>query len=129
MNELYVNPDCGCPHTPEQHKGCHIGSYCGEKNCRCVDGTYYGKMDDPASTIKLHEHMTELSRSKYTRNSELLESFSKYCIQNPELRFWQALVSWAGVNFILFSDAPVCELISPQGKIVLDTFHMEKKNG
>lgn len=29
-------------------------------------------------------------------NQELLESFVEYCLENPELRFWQALVNWSG---------------------------------
>lgn len=35
-----------------------------------------------------------------SKNQKLLESFSEYCNQNPEMRFWQSLRNWAGVNFI-----------------------------
>lgn len=30
-----------------------------------------------------------------TRNSEALESFTRYCQQNPDQRFWQALRNWS----------------------------------
>jgi hypothetical protein len=42
-----------------------------------------------------------------SKNAVLLESFSRYCKDNPELRFWQALRNWSGFNFICVSqDAP-----------------------
>ena len=33
-------------------------------------------------------------------NNEL-KSFMEYCEANPEMRFWQALRSWSGADFIL----------------------------
>jgi len=36
-----------------------------------------------------------------TRNSEVLASFVKYCEENPELRFWQALKNWSGCGAII----------------------------
>lgn len=38
-----------------------------------------------------------------TRNSELLESFVKYCQEHPEQRFWQCLRNWCGWSFVLVS--------------------------
>ena len=38
-----------------------------------------------------------------TRNSVTLASFVKYCENNPELRFWQALKNWSEYNFIFGS--------------------------
>jgi hypothetical protein len=38
------------------------------------------------------------------KNEETLDDFEEYCYGHPELRFWQALRSWAGVNFVLVSD-------------------------
>jgi hypothetical protein len=40
------------------------------------------------------------------KNDEKLESFSKYCFEHPEERFWQALRNWAqiecgGGNYIM----------------------------
>lgn len=28
-------------------------------------------------------------------NQELLESFVEYCLEHPELKFWQALINWS----------------------------------
>ena len=42
-----------------------------------------------------------------TRNSVPLESFSQYCVDHPEQRFWQALRNWSGYSFIYVSDEPV----------------------
>jgi len=39
-----------------------------------------------------------------TENSELLESFVRYCQEHPDQRFWQALRNWSGYPFILGSD-------------------------
>jgi hypothetical protein len=39
-----------------------------------------------------------------SRNNETLESFIIYCAEHPQLRFWQALASWAGYSFIFASD-------------------------
>lgn len=53
------------------------------------------------------------------KNNKQLESFTKYCIENPEQRFFQALRNWAKVPFVLFSDG-----INPLLK-VRDTFYFE----
>jgi len=34
----------------------------------------------------------------WSKNQKMLESFSTYCLEHPELRFWQALVNWNGTN-------------------------------
>lgn len=64
------------------------------------------------------------------RNLEQLRDFVKYCNAHTELRFWQALLSWTGVNFILVAkefnndrnNAPY--VVGAQ-----DTYHWEGKNG
>ncbi len=38
-----------------------------------------------------------------TRNSEVLASFVKYCEENPNMRFWQALKNWSEWAFIYVS--------------------------
>ena len=38
-----------------------------------------------------------------SKNSELLQSFRKFCVENPELRFWQALRHWCGADFIYWA--------------------------
>ena len=37
------------------------------------------------------------------KNEKVLADFIKFCLNHPELRFWQALRSWAKVGFILTS--------------------------
>lgn len=34
------------------------------------------------------------------KNKKVLDSFIKYCEENPELRFWQALRNWSFYDFI-----------------------------
>jgi hypothetical protein len=33
-------------------------------------------------------------------NEAMLKSFNEYCKKYPNLRFWQALISWSRFNFI-----------------------------
>jgi hypothetical protein len=40
------------------------------------------------------------------KSEKLLQSFIKYCTENPELRFWQALRNWSQWGFILVSNDP-----------------------
>ena len=35
------------------------------------------------------------------KSNKLLTSFSKYCAEHPQERFWQALRNWSGRAFIL----------------------------
>lgn len=60
-----------------------------------------------------------------TENFELLESFIKYCQENPEQRFWQALRNWSGHSFVLVSEE------SNHGDIedIVDTFYFEGRDG
>lgn len=44
--------------------------------------------------------------------------FAEYCRQNPQLRFWQALLNWSGKSFILTAD-------SSDGKNLRDTYYLE----
>lgn len=48
-----------CGHADAQHKTCCAGEYCGVKNCRCVDGTFYGKMNDPQSEKIMWKHLLD----------------------------------------------------------------------
>lgn len=52
-----------------------------------------------------------------TRNSEVLASFVRYCQENPEHRFWQALRNWSGYHFILTAE------LSDEKR--MDTFNWE----
>jgi hypothetical protein len=49
------------------------------------------------------------------KNAEMLQDFTLYCLLNPELRFWQALRNWAGVNAVIVT----------QGNETIDTFHLK----
>jgi hypothetical protein len=39
-----------------------------------------------------------------TRNSEVLKSFTEYCLAHPDDRFWQALRNWSTFPFIFAGD-------------------------
>lgn len=39
-----------------------------------------------------------------SKNQKELESFSKYCIEHPKERFWQALRNWSKVGYILTAE-------------------------
>lgn len=58
-----------------------------------------------------------------TRNGKTLASFVSYCIQNPSLRFWQALRNWSGYNFVITTDVPPYEIT--EGSSIRDTFYLE----
>lgn len=64
---------------------------------------------------------------KDARHTKVLLDFVDYCNQNPNLRFWQALLNWSGQKFILFST------IAPKGSVykegvLVDTYYFEGKN-
>ena len=56
------------------------------------------------------------------KNNKLLISFTEYCLDHPEQRFWQALRNWAGVGFIYKSDVSPLDI---PGGLVKDTFYEE----
>ena len=53
----------------------------------------------------------------WSKNSKFLREFVEYCLDNPELRFWQALRGWSGAESILYH----------KGSSTLDTFYLENK--
>jgi hypothetical protein len=55
-----------------------------------------------------------------SKNKITLDSFVTYCKQNPNLRFWQALVNWSGFNFIIVRNQSFEE--------GTDTFYFEGRN-
>lgn len=70
-----------------------------------------------------------------TRNSEVLASFVAYCKANPELRFWQALLNWSNLGFIIHSNVTAYEIndVLRQSGVaakieVEDTYYWEGKN-
>lgn len=56
-------------------------------------------------------------------NKELLEDFIKFCNEHPELRFWQALKTWAKVDFIYVKKDGLTNY-----ETVEDTFYWVNKN-
>lgn len=40
------------------------------------------------------------------KSEKLLESFTKYCEDHPDQRFWQALGNWVGWPFLYVSSLP-----------------------
>jgi hypothetical protein len=65
--------------------------------------------------------------SPKSRNGKVLLSFVAYCIANPNLRFWQALCSWAGVGYIAVTYTPPYML--EDSDELTDTFPWEGRNG
>lgn len=63
---------------------------------------------------------TKKEVKQVSKNSELLGSFVRYCLENPEMRFWQALNNWSGVPNLVVMDI--------NGKMVRDTFYWENRN-
>ena len=41
------------------------------------------------------------------KNKILLDSFTKYCIENPEFRFWQALCGWSKMYIYKSDCSPI----------------------
>lgn len=60
-----------------------------------------------------------------SRNSRILDSFVDYCIAHPQLRFWQALASWAGHNgkLVFVEQDQVMDT-----QYISDTFYWEGRN-
>jgi hypothetical protein len=62
-----------------------------------------------------------------TRNSELLESFTKFCQDNPDMRFWQALRNWCGWSFVFLSNADTDAFVPRVDSFKLvDTYYWEE---
>lgn len=63
-----------------------------------------------------------------------LEEFIKYCIANPELRFWQAIRNWSDQDFIFFGNATnrrgkgILTEVDGQKVHLEDTFHFTTRD-
>jgi len=54
-----------------------------------------------STVFRLQNHtFCDIMYNMANKNIEKLEEFSSYCKFHPEMRFWQALRNWAGVDFI-----------------------------
>jgi hypothetical protein len=70
--------------------------------------------------------------SEPTRNSETLADFAAFCLQHPELRFWQALRVWADVYSVLVTPSAgktYGEMFRGPHGPCCDTFPWEGRNG
>ena len=61
------------------------------------------------------------TRAYKGRAKDTLESFVQYCVDRPELRFWQAVRNWS--DFVR-----VVGIIDVDGQYV-ETFNFEGRNG
>lgn len=66
--------------------------------------------------------------NKKSKNQKLLESFTSYCRMYPELRFWQALSSWSGCDFI-YIERDTLDANKKPYKVRVDTFYSNKQSG
>jgi hypothetical protein len=62
-----------------------------------------------------------------SRNAALLKSFSDYCQEYPEQRFWQALLNWSGLPFIVITQRPAHEYrnVNDAKDIPVDPYNWE----
>ena len=68
---------------------------------------------------------------KETRNSKVLRSFVKYCEKHPDQRFYQALLNWSGLPWIVASSAPADRINAKLLKTLMrveDTYYWEGKD-
>lgn len=89
-------------------------------------------------SIEITEDMVKKaaqSANLQQRNTMVLADFVKYCRDNPELRFWQALRNWSGFIFIYGSNMPEYNIefdptLGKDGHLpfIKDTFYLEGKN-
>jgi hypothetical protein len=68
-----------------------------------------------------------------TRNSEALESFTKYCKDSPNQRFWQALRNWSKYDNIMgfrgnYDEAQAIYWAN-NDPVIEDTFNLEGLEG
>lgn len=55
-------------------------------------------MDTDTKTI-----ISIIDNKENLRSRELLSSFVRYCLENKELRFWQAITNWCKWNFVFLA--------------------------
>lgn len=61
--------------------------------------------------------------STESKSKRVLDSFTHYCDDHPDQRFWQALRNWSGYSFIYV----VKGMFSSEG--LTDTFYFEGRRG
>lgn len=74
-----------------------------------------------------HDFYVELKKgtmSNVSMKSEVqLSEFIRYCLEHPELRFWQALRNWSEADSIQYF-----KIIDDVTSKMSDTFYWENKN-
>lgn len=82
------------------------------------------KMDltEEERAAKVEEYRQDLRDNGHVKNAELLASFTTYCYENPEQRFWQALRNWSGW-------AAVYVAKNDDHPKPMDTFYWTRKDG
>lgn len=96
-----------CPVCSSELAACAAGQYCSNRNCRWVDGLDCnnppgkpeGKCPHGIWNSKKDDCLS--CQHDKSKNYKVLASFVRFCEQNPELRFWQALRNWSGYHFII----------------------------
>ncbi len=71
-----------------------------------------------AINVALALGFVRIPTSKTSRNREVLRSFTDYCMDHPEERFWQALRNWCGTSYVYVAD---------EKGALQDTFCWEKR--
>ena len=61
------------------------------------------------------------------KSQETLVSFTKYCTEHPEERFWQALRNWADVDFIMAWEADEFDMTTAYKMGMHDTFEWKNR--
>ena len=68
-------------------------------------------------------------RNQMSRNNEVLKDFVEFCEQHPDLRFWQALLTWSGLKFIVtINVSPDDYSTEAEGHEMFDTYLWEGRN-
>ena len=62
------------------------------------------------------------------QSEKLLNEFTEFCKQNPDLRFWQALSCWTGKPIVIAEAHGDIGHINDDGSRFIDTFYFEKKD-
>ncbi len=59
---------------------------------------------------------------------KLLLDFTKYCLEHPQERFWQALSNWSNSNFILTAKYWTNQNNKDEYTEIIDTYYWENKD-
>lgn len=77
-----------------------------------------------------------LALMKKSKNWKMLGSFMNYCLDNPDMRFWQALRNWAqmhitlrgGINFVMLGNSDAFGHMCDGRCPFVDTFYFTDKD-